>query len=126
MVQTQLSSAREHDFVPLAELAKLAGFVRGEELFDSLLVYENYPRAVAPEGSALPLAIAGVEGRERTNYLLTLTASGEDDMLALGASYDASRLNLRKRRSCSGISNASCLHLRIISAARHRRRPRRR
>jgi amino acid adenylation domain-containing protein/non-ribosomal peptide synthase protein (TIGR01720 family) len=84
-VLTQLQDAQagliEHQHLGLAAIQREAG--RGE-LFDSLMVFENYPDD--EEGPSEGLAVTGVEGRDATHYPLTWSvAPGEK--LAIAADY---------------------------------------
>ncbi len=92
--------AREaHGHVALADLQRWSGVAGGRSLFDSILVFENYPlsmaAAVAGAGSGLTLSAAG--GYERTHYPLALMvvpeagADGERS-LRLCLRYDAARI----------------------------------
>ena len=47
---------------------------RGEALFETLMVFENYPVSMeeALDSNALELQLVDKEGYERTNYPLTL------------------------------------------------------
>ncbi|TDF82583.1 non-ribosomal peptide synthetase [Pseudomonas sp. H9] len=71
-IQAQNVSLREFEHTPLAEVQRLAG--QGN-LFDTLLVFENYPLAEAlQQGPETGLRILDVEGREQTHFPLTLSA----------------------------------------------------
>ncbi|MDO9006514.1 MAG: condensation domain-containing protein, partial [Aquabacterium sp.] len=69
---------REHEATPLADIQRWWGRA-GEALFDSLLVFENYPLSEALKQRADDgLLISGGEHSETTNYPLTLAVqSGE-------------------------------------------------
>ncbi|WP_437884677.1 condensation domain-containing protein, partial [Pseudomonas sp. LRF_L74] len=71
-VQSQNLALREQEHTPLFEVQRWAG-LGGEALFDSLLVFENYPVSEALEQSAPNgLVFGGIENHEQTNYPLTL------------------------------------------------------
>ena len=56
----------------MAEIQELAGL---GELFDTLVVFENYPVAVAADAAAGGgLRLAGISGHDATHYPLVLTA----------------------------------------------------
>jgi len=85
-LQAQALQAREHEYTPLYEIQRWAG-VAGQGLFDTLLVFENYPvDAALKEGTPAGLRFAGVNNRELTNYPLTLSV-GLADTLVLQCSY---------------------------------------
>jgi amino acid adenylation domain-containing protein/non-ribosomal peptide synthase protein (TIGR01720 family) len=71
-VQAQNLALREFEHTPLAQIQRWAG-QGGDALFDSLMVFENYPIAEALEQGAPPgLRFGAVENHEQTNYPLTL------------------------------------------------------
>ncbi|HEY6788907.1 MAG TPA: amino acid adenylation domain-containing protein, partial [Trebonia sp.] len=85
-----------HEHLGLPEILRTAG---GGELFDSLVVVENYPPGPAgPGGDAGPggLRVAGVTVTEATHYPLTLSAepglAGSGGPLRLRLAYDGARV----------------------------------
>ncbi|HTI24860.1 MAG TPA: amino acid adenylation domain-containing protein, partial [Kutzneria sp.] len=81
-VQQELSQARQYDFVSLAQLQ---GWV-GATLFDSLLVFENYPfdeEAIAAHG----IGMHGMGEVQPTNYPLSVVVQ-PGDTLAVSFDYD--------------------------------------
>ncbi len=86
-LQEQQTDARQYEYSSLAEIQAYSDVPHGTPLFDSLLVYENYPfdpALLAPGGD---LKIEEVHSFEQTNYALTL-AAGARPNLALKLSYD--------------------------------------
>ncbi|WP_192560200.1 non-ribosomal peptide synthase/polyketide synthase [Pseudomonas allokribbensis] len=85
-VQTQNLSLREHEHTPLFEIQRWAG-KGGDALFDSILVFENYPVSEAmQQGAPAGLRFTDVTNHEQTNYPLTLAVS-MGDTLSLHFSY---------------------------------------
>ncbi|OIN52090.1 non-ribosomal peptide synthetase, partial [Pseudomonas costantinii] len=85
-IQAQNVALREHEHTPLFEIQRWAG-QGGEGLFDTLLVFENYPlsealQAQAPSG----LSFGTVGNQEQTNFPLTL-AVNLNDTLSLHFTY---------------------------------------
>lgn len=77
---------REHEFTALSDVQRWAGRA-GEPLFDSLLVFENFPIAQAlQQGAPDGLSFSLPDNHERTNYPLTLAAVSEGQ-LSLTWSY---------------------------------------
>src|SRR5579864_8669015 len=71
-VQEQLAEMREYEYTPLAEIQGWSEVKGGEGLFETLVVFENYP---VERGVGEGMEVLGVEGvwvREQTNYGLTL------------------------------------------------------
>ncbi|WP_454866201.1 amino acid adenylation domain-containing protein [Pseudomonas umsongensis] len=83
---------REFEHVPLYDIQGWAG-QQGAALFDSLLVFENFPVAQAlKQGAPAGLSFANLHNHERTHYPLTLGIElGEG--LGLEFSYDAARFS---------------------------------
>ncbi|HZM74979.1 MAG TPA: amino acid adenylation domain-containing protein, partial [Candidatus Limnocylindrales bacterium] len=85
-LQAAQSQARDYDFLPLTRLQALSGLPAGVGLFDSLVVFENYPindAAAAAHG----LALRDLTAVETTNYALSVLAvPGRELALQLG--YD--------------------------------------
>ncbi|WP_028229693.1 non-ribosomal peptide synthetase, partial [Paraburkholderia ferrariae] len=74
-VQAQGLSMREHEHTPLNEIQRWAG-AGGRGLFDTLVVYENYPvDAALKEAAPGGLKFGEIANREETNYPLTLAVS---------------------------------------------------
>ncbi|MHC8287881.1 amino acid adenylation domain-containing protein [Pseudomonas sp. XS1P51] len=83
---------REFEHVPLYDIQGWAG-QQGSALFDSLLVFENFPVAEAlKQGAPAGLSFGNLHNHERTHYPLTLGIElGEG--LSLDFSYDAARFS---------------------------------
>ncbi len=83
---------REFEHVPLYDIQGWAG-QQGSALFDSLLVFENFPVAQAlKQGAPAGLSFGNLHNHERTHYPLTLGVElGE--ALSFDFSYDAARFS---------------------------------
>ncbi|MDD0977658.1 amino acid adenylation domain-containing protein, partial [Pseudomonas fontis] len=91
-VQAQNLALREHEHTPLFEIQRWAG-QSGTALFDSLLVFENYPVSEAlQQGSGAALSFGPLARHELANYPLTL-AIGLGETLGLHFSYDQAHFN---------------------------------
>ncbi|MGY3617879.1 non-ribosomal peptide synthase/polyketide synthase [Bradyrhizobium sp. USDA 10063] len=87
---------REHGWMPLYEIQRLAGR-SGRPLFDSILVFENYPIDQALRGqndNGPPMGRA--EQISITNYALTVAVFTKTDGINLGLRYDRSRFDERQ------------------------------
>ncbi|MCP1646315.1 amino acid adenylation domain-containing protein/non-ribosomal peptide synthase protein (TIGR01720 family) [Pseudomonas citronellolis] len=87
-VQAQNLALREQEHTPLVDIQRWAG-LGGEALFDSLLVFENYPVAeVLARGAGEGPRFGALASHEQTNYPLTV-ALGLGAGLSLHYSYDS-------------------------------------
>ncbi|MCT8946633.1 non-ribosomal peptide synthase/polyketide synthase [Pseudomonas iridis] len=86
-VQAQNLSLREFEHTPLANIQRWAG-QGGESLFDTLLVFENFPISEALQhGTAQGVVFGEVANQDQTHYPLTLGVR-LGDTLALHMSFD--------------------------------------
>ncbi|RMV95586.1 Pyoverdine sidechain peptide synthetase IV, D-Asp-L-Ser component, partial [Pseudomonas caricapapayae] len=85
-VQAKNIALREHEHTPLYDIQRWARSA-GEALFDTILVFENYPVSEALQQAAPPgLEFGGLHTQEQTHYPLTLVVNlGET--LSLRFSY---------------------------------------
>ena len=85
-LQQRQSACAEHDYLPLREIQAGRG-----DLFDCLLVFENYPvpRDISAEAT---FAVTGVEVDEWTHYPLTLFAVADATKISISARYDRRRI----------------------------------
>jgi amino acid adenylation domain-containing protein/non-ribosomal peptide synthase protein (TIGR01720 family) len=85
-LQMEQLESRRYEHVSAGQLQRWSGIPAGTRLFDSILVFENYP----VDGSAdarSGVRAGGYRSDEHTNYPLTVTAhAGDELVLALG--YD--------------------------------------
>ncbi|MFI8192533.1 non-ribosomal peptide synthase/polyketide synthase [Streptomyces sp. NPDC085946] len=79
-VQAARAEDRRFDHIPLTELQRLAELPAGTSLFDSLLVFENYPVGDATAGEH-GIAVRDLDAREATNYPLTVVLSPGDELV---------------------------------------------
>ncbi|MEV7094869.1 non-ribosomal peptide synthase/polyketide synthase [Amycolatopsis sp. NPDC051045] len=84
-LQAAQSEARDHDFVSLARLRPLSDVPAGQNLFDSMVVFENYP--ISEPATAGAPRVVEVSSADATNFPLCLRAS-LDESLALDLAYD--------------------------------------
>ncbi|MET3457534.1 non-ribosomal peptide synthase/polyketide synthase [Pseudomonas kilonensis] len=105
-VQAQNLSLREFEHTPLASIQRWAG-QGGGALFDSLLVFENFPISAALQrGTAQGVVFGEVANQDQTHYPLTLGVTlGET--LALHMSFDQAHFSVATIERLS----AQLLHL---------------
>ncbi|MBE4753751.1 amino acid adenylation domain-containing protein, partial [Corallococcus sp. ZKHCc1 1396] len=71
-LQAQQIDLRQYEHSPLVNVQSLSQVPRGVSLFDSLLVFENYPVDASLIDASSTLQVKEVQAFERTNYPLTL------------------------------------------------------
>jgi amino acid adenylation domain-containing protein len=91
-IQQLMVDLQHYSYKPLVEIQSLSEIPGGTSLFESIVVFENYPidHSLADETDSLQ--IISVEGCEQTNYPLTLTAASGDELL-VKISYDSGRFS---------------------------------
>jgi amino acid adenylation domain-containing protein/non-ribosomal peptide synthase protein (TIGR01720 family) len=85
------TSSREYPYIPLTVVQDLLG-IKGD-LFDSLLVFENYP--VYASATAEGLSLSAIQLAEHTNYLLSIIVE-PGSSLRLSFSYNSELLAAEK------------------------------
>ncbi|WP_426134158.1 non-ribosomal peptide synthase/polyketide synthase [Pseudomonas sp. PWP3-1b2] len=73
-VQAQNLSLRDFEHTPMADIQRWAGR-GGEALFDTILVFENYPIAQALQQPGLELVFGDVGNLEQTHYALSVAVT---------------------------------------------------
>ena len=86
-LQTQLLDIRQYEHVPLTQVLKWSGIPHASTLFETILVFENYPLEKEQEGL---FQILDRYFLERTNYPLALLVTPGKE-LRLKISYDPGR-----------------------------------
>ncbi|GJG95403.1 non-ribosomal peptide synthetase [Cupriavidus pauculus] len=89
-VQALNLALREHEHTPLYEVQRWAG-QSGQALFDSIVVFENYPVDAALRRTPDGVAFSGVRNVAETNYPLTLLFA-HTDTLHLTCRFDRALL----------------------------------
>ena len=90
-LQLDFAEMRRFEFSPLPAVAGWAGFRRGRRMFDSVVVFENYPTIAGPAGRSNG-SDQPVRHVERTNLPLTLLVVPGRTML-LKLLYDTTRFD---------------------------------
>ncbi|HEX8160667.1 MAG TPA: amino acid adenylation domain-containing protein, partial [Pyrinomonadaceae bacterium] len=89
-LQAEQAEARAFEYSPLARVQDWSGVGRGHSLFDTLLVFENYPVDAALKQPGAKIEVTNIQAVEQTNYPLTLLASVAQE-LSLQINYDRAR-----------------------------------
>nr|QEO74372.1 condensation domain-containing protein [uncultured bacterium] len=91
-LQKQQQEAREYEYTPLAQIQRWSDVPSGRPLFESLLVFENYPLDQGGVGQLEGLEVTGTTSFEMTNYpLIVLAVPGR--RLSLRVGYDRRRFD---------------------------------
>ncbi|WP_410573852.1 non-ribosomal peptide synthase/polyketide synthase [Amycolatopsis sp. cmx-4-61] len=85
-LQTAQAESRRFEHVPLTAVQAWSGVEGGRNLFDSLVVFENYP-VTADDVAAHGVRLRELQAMETTNYPLTVVAA-PGPRLSLGLGYD--------------------------------------
>ncbi|MDB4951668.1 MAG: amino acid adenylation protein [Gemmatimonadetes bacterium] len=97
-LQQALAGVRDYEWVAPASVAQWAGRPAHEQLFESLVVFQNTPSvgpsSGQPAGEAAPFDVVGVRSRLETAYPVTVVA-GPLDPLLVRLVYDARRFDDR-------------------------------
>ena len=95
-LQADEAEARQYEHTPLVEVSRWCELPRGTQLFDSLLVVDNYPFDASLAGQIkqrLDLEVSDFRVLEQTNFPLALTIMPGD------------QLSLLMRYECAGFDN---------------------
>ncbi|KPC94062.1 hypothetical protein ADL27_16445, partial [Streptomyces sp. NRRL F-6602] len=127
-IQAELAEARGHEYVALSDIT--SDVAPGTSLFESLVVFENYPVDKEKTGG-YGLGVRGLSAVESTNYALTLVASAAGDSLEMVLAYDpelfdagtAERLAARLRQAVTALAGSEGLpvgQLPLLAEEEHR------
>eukprot|EP01125_Pyxidicula_operculata_P018052 TRINITY_DN6394_c0_g2_i1.p1 TRINITY_DN6394_c0_g2~~TRINITY_DN6394_c0_g2_i1.p1 ORF type:complete len:4557 (+),score=1106.77 TRINITY_DN6394_c0_g2_i1:1-13671(+) len=93
-IQQQQVEINQYEHVPLNKIQSWSDFQRGEELFHSAIIYENYPSPTITEKNEKVLSFLkefnNMRAYEKTNLPLTITCKldGSEGVLDLGFLFD--------------------------------------
>jgi amino acid adenylation domain-containing protein/non-ribosomal peptide synthase protein (TIGR01720 family) len=85
-LQTEL---RQYEYSPLVQVQTWSDVRNGQPLFETILVFENYPVDQTLDGPNWSLEISAVRTIERTNYPITVAVIPEQE-LSIQVTYDCS------------------------------------
>jgi amino acid adenylation domain-containing protein/non-ribosomal peptide synthase protein (TIGR01720 family) len=89
-VQEWNAALREHEHSPLVQVQRWSGVPAGEPLFESILVFQNYPVGEALGSGERRLRVVRRDNREQADYPVTLNAKVGGE-LTVRAEYDRRR-----------------------------------
>lgn len=91
-LQALAFECEQYSYSPLVEIQGWSEVPNGTSLFESIVVFENYPLdAVVQQGNG-SLSISNIRSLEQANYPLTVEAF-LDEQLSVKISYDSSRFD---------------------------------
>lgn len=90
-LQAQQLDLRDYEYSPLYLVQRWSEIPRGQSLFESIVVFENFPTVKSPAGDR-GFTIKDVYTHEETNFPLTIGAEPGDSLL-LRINYDCSRFD---------------------------------
>jgi amino acid adenylation domain-containing protein/non-ribosomal peptide synthase protein (TIGR01720 family) len=97
-LQDESVGLRAHQSSRLVDVLGWSGLPRGRALFETALVFENYPLGAAEEGTAEGLRFGRISAHEQTNFPLTVYAE-PGEQLALRFDYAVDRFTHEAIRS---------------------------
>jgi amino acid adenylation domain-containing protein len=109
-LQSLQAEQRDFEHSPLESLQAWSGLPRGSRLFETLLVFQNFPLNPLAAASLPGFRILDAEGREATHYPVTLYVAPRAGGLDLRLDHHLSRLDAAAARRLLA-------HLRTVLAA---------
>jgi amino acid adenylation domain-containing protein len=91
-IQAALTELTAHAHSPLVQVQQWSGLPADQLLFDTIVVYENYPVDRSLKAGAGGVVVEQVEFADRTSFPLSLTVFPHDDRFALRLAFDSRRL----------------------------------
>ncbi|MGZ3458710.1 MAG: amino acid adenylation domain-containing protein, partial [Archangium sp.] len=115
-LQAQQLEQRQYEHSPLVQVQSFSQVPRGASLFDSLLVFENYPLDASMKGASSSLQVSDLQAVEHTNYPLNLSVHPGPTLL-LRAVYESPRFESASMQrmmehwhtALLALTSASCL-----------------
>ena len=91
-IQKQQLELQQYEYSPLAEIQRWSDILRGLPLFESIIVFENYPVETAVKSAIKDLNLQNIHTTEQNNYPLGLYVV-VDSILTLRILYDTYRFD---------------------------------
>lgn len=91
-LQAQQAAARRYEYAQLVDIQRWSDVPQGQSLFDTLLVFENYPGEADVQPANPRLSISDMVTLEKTNYPLTVIVEPGEE-LRLRISYRQQRFD---------------------------------
>jgi amino acid adenylation domain-containing protein/non-ribosomal peptide synthase protein (TIGR01720 family) len=111
-IQQHGVAAREHEHVALYDIQRWAKLEGGQALFDSIVVFENYPvDEILEAATSRELQFSGLRSEDRTSYPLTLSVTHGRHAQHSGAQRDGETLRIEFAYTCSAFDASQVEHL---------------
>ena len=89
-LQTQLVDMRQYEYSPLVDIQGWSNMPRGMPMFESIVVFENYPAVQTNKAGKQELEFLDFSGFYKTNYPLNILGNPGSE-LQIGINYDCRR-----------------------------------
>ncbi|MDZ7959078.1 MAG: amino acid adenylation domain-containing protein [Aulosira sp. DedQUE10] len=89
----QQVEARQYEYTPLSDIQKWSDIPPGSPLFNSIVIFENYPIEASLREPDINLEIKNRHGFERTNYPLTVSGVPGEELLLRMTYQQSDRLD---------------------------------
>ncbi|MBW4434414.1 MAG: amino acid adenylation domain-containing protein [Pelatocladus maniniholoensis HA4357-MV3] len=93
-IRDQLVEVGQYEYCPLVKIQGWSEVPKGLSLFESIVVFENYPIDASLQQSDINLEIKDFHGFEKTNYPITLTVIPGEELLLKITSDESDRFNI--------------------------------
>ncbi|KAI8891602.1 hypothetical protein BC833DRAFT_546349, partial [Globomyces pollinis-pini] len=94
-IQNFYISSLSHSHSNIMDIKKWNGYSSLDNLFETLLVYQNYPVGNV-DSSNLPFTFTRIDGDERIEYPLSLIAESDDEIISFKLRYSPQSLTTEK------------------------------
>ncbi|MGJ5676043.1 MAG: amino acid adenylation domain-containing protein [Nostochopsis sp.] len=92
-IKDQLIEVGQYEYCPLVKIQGWSEVPKSLSLFESIVVFENYPIDASLQQSDINLQIKDFQGFEKTNYPITLTVMPGEELLLKITSDDGDRFD---------------------------------
>jgi amino acid adenylation domain-containing protein/non-ribosomal peptide synthase protein (TIGR01720 family) len=79
-IQAEQIEARQYEYSPLFEIQQWSEIPKGTSLFESIIVFENYPIDISLQEWIASLKIGNIKLFEKTNYPLTIAVENKANL----------------------------------------------
>lgn len=80
-LQSQQIEIHQYEYSPLIQIHGWSDIPRGQNIFESIIIFENYPISTAVQSQSGSLVVESYESVEQTNYPLNLIIGATDQVM---------------------------------------------